>query len=111
MIQSVSAGQLWELAAQAFGAFESFRVERVDGGMAFGTMVSGGRAASFKVSTLARGLRSSRLVQNADGTRYHKPAPAMRTQEREPTASDFRRLQPPRGLTAAEREAWLRDKQ
>ena len=108
MTEHVSTGQLWEIAANAFGGLERFRVERIENGMACGTMVASGRPASFHASTLARNLRGARVVQNADGSPAHKPAASKARPGREPTASDYRRITAPRGLTPAEREEWIR---
>jgi hypothetical protein len=109
MTEHVSSGQLWEIAANAFSGVERFRVERVENGMASGTMVASGRAASFHASTLARHMRGARVVQNADGSPVNKPPPSKGRPGREPTASDYRRITAPRGLTPAEREEWIRD--
>jgi hypothetical protein len=107
---TVSAGQLWELRTQSMGELTRFRVERVEGDMAYGTMVEGGRAASFHTSTLERHKRGARLVQNADRPPSQRPPGGEVRQERDLTASDYRRVQPPRGMTQAEREEWLRSK-
>jgi hypothetical protein len=107
---TVSAGQLWEVRAQSMGELTRFRVERVEGDMAYGTMVEGGRAASFHTSTLERHKRGARLVQNVERPPSHRPPAAEARQERDLTASDYRRVQPPRGMTPAEREEWLRSK-
>jgi hypothetical protein len=109
MTDHVTTGQLWEVAANAFGGFERFRVERVENGMACGTMVATGRAASFHASTLARHMRGARVVQNADGSPAHRQLPGKQRPDREPTASDYRRLTAPRGLSPAEREEWIRE--
>jgi len=109
MTEHVSTGQLWEIAANAFGGLERFRVERVENGMACGTMVATGRAASFHASTLARHMRGARVVQNADGTPAQRPAAGKLRPGREPTASDYRRITAPRGLTPSEREEWIRE--
>jgi len=106
---TVATGQLWEVAANAFGGFERFRVDRVENGMACGTMIATGRAASFHASTLARHLRGARVVQNADGSPALRPPPGKERPGHEPTASDYRRLTAPRGLTPAEREEWMRE--
>jgi hypothetical protein len=108
---TVSAGQLWELRTQSMGELARFRVDRVEGDMAYGTMVDGGRAASFHTSTLERHKRGARLVQNTNRPPHpQKPPGAEGRQERDLTASDYRRVQPPRGMTPMEREEWLRSK-
>ncbi len=109
MTEHVATGQLWEIAANAFGGFERFRVERIENGMACGTMVASGRAASFHASTLLRHLRGARVVQNADGSPAQRAPQGKARVGREPTASDYRRITAPRGLTPAEREEWMRD--
>jgi hypothetical protein len=108
MTESVSVGQLWEIAASAFGGLERFLVESIEDGMACGTMIASGRAASFHASTLARHMRRARLVQHANGLTADRPPPGKVRPEREATASDYRRVTAPRGLTPAERDEWMR---
>jgi hypothetical protein len=106
---SVAGGQLWELRTTVLGGVARFRVERVESGMAHGTFVETGRKAYLHVSTLERRSRGARLVECADGSPPGSRPVYKRPPEVERTASDFRRKQPPRGLTPTERAAWLRD--
>lgn len=106
---SVAPGQLWELRTAVAGGLARFRIERIDGHMAYGTFVGTGRKSSLYVSTLERRSRGARLVECADGSPPTAAVPYKSRPEVEQTASDYRRVQPPRGLTVAEREAWLRD--
>jgi hypothetical protein len=106
---SVAGGQLWELRTAVVGGVARFRIERVVAGMAHGTFVESGRKASLHVATLERRSRGARLIECADGSPPGARPVYKRPAEVERTASDFRRLQPPRGLTPTERAAWLRD--
>jgi hypothetical protein len=106
---SVAGGQLWEVRAAVVGGLARFRVERVEAGMAHGTFVETGRKSYLHVSTLERRGRGARLIECADGSPPGSRPVYKRPPEVERTASDFRRKQPPRGLTPTERAAWLRD--
>ncbi len=106
MNTSVAAGQLWDVSGAA--GVGRFLVERVADGMAHGKMVATGRAASFHTSTLERHVRGARLVQKADAPQAPRPPAKPAPPPREPTASDYRRVTAPRGLTPAQRKEWIR---
>jgi hypothetical protein len=105
---SVATGQLWDVAATGSARIGRFRIERVEDGMAYGTMVATGRSASFHTSTLERHMRGARLVQNHDRQAAANPSPDKPPAAHEPTASDYRRVTAPRGLTPAQRKDWIR---
>lgn len=106
-MQSVANGQVWS-CLDAHQIRVDWKVERVDSGgiepRAHGFILSNGKAISFTIRSLSKGLRAARLVEHADGTAVNRPVEryvSPKTLEQTKTASDYRRTTAPKGAETA----------
>ena len=97
--QRVEVGQIWSLLTQDQIRHE-LQIDRIEAGIAYGTLVGSTRQRFAHVSSLSRGYRGARLVQNADGSAPPpKLAPERPADTKRETmhASEFVRTVAPRG--------------
>jgi len=113
-MQEVVVGQVWSALDQnrIRVEVEIMQIERDKRGLTARCEITSNRKKiPFLVSALAKGMRGARLVRRADGSLPCKPKQphVPKDLENSATASDFRRVERPKGLSpASERaeEAW-----
>jgi hypothetical protein len=104
MWHEVKVGQRWMVLDNG-SAKRPFQVERIVYGgpedRVFGRFTDTGREGSFTLRCLQRGLRSARLVCDADGSEPEKKPleKVILSAEDKLTASDYRKEVRPRGMT------------